>query len=50
MTDMDDAYLAWRDKKDWIAGRTAYYTESGLPEELAERLALDDWNNAFGGE
>jgi hypothetical protein len=44
-TDSDDAYLAWR---NWTAARKAeYMANENISEELAERLAREDWDNSL---
>ena len=51
MTDSDDAFIAWRDvrRKHWIAARKAEYLQHGnIDEQLAERLATQDWDNGPG--
>jgi hypothetical protein len=51
VTDSDDAFIAWRDvrRKHWIAARKAEYLQHGnIDEQLAERLATQDWDNGPG--
>lgn len=51
MPDPSDPLIAWRDirAKHWIAARKTEYLENpNIDEELAERLATEDWNNGPG--